>query len=252
MKSKRERILNLILPIVTILVIILFWAVFARKIDSEYILPSVSKTVEEFLVLLKTKEFYSSFSFTLLRSLIAFIISFIMAFVLAVLSAKIKYATKIIAPIISITRALPTIAIVLLLLFWTNSRIAPIIVTTLVVLPTVYTQIESAFFALDKTIVEAGRVDGANEKSVFLSIELPQMLPAIYTAVGSGISLNFKLMVAAEVIAQTAYSIGYMLNTAKVYFEIAHMLALVCFAVIFGIIVEAIFNMLSKKSARWK
>ena len=87
---------------------------------------------------------------------------------------------------------------------------------------------------------------------VTVSVELPQMLPAIYTAIGSGISLNFKLMVAAEVIAQTAYSIGYMLNTAKVYFEIAQMLALVCFAVIFGIIVEAIFNMLSKKSASWK
>jgi ABC-type nitrate/sulfonate/bicarbonate transport system permease component len=119
-------------------------------------------------------------------------------------------------------------------------------------LPTSYTHIESAFLSIDKTVIEAGRVDGANEKSVFLKIELPQILPAVYTGVGSGLSLNFKLMVAAEVIAQTANSIGYMLNTSKVYFEIANMLAIVCFSVIFGLIVETIFSYLSKKSSSFK
>lgn len=252
MKSKVEKILNLILPIVTVLAIILIWAVSAKTIDSEYILPSVSKTAEEFFTLLKSAEFYRSFAFTLLRSLIAFIISFVLAFTFAFLSVKVKYAKKIIMPVISIMRALPTIAIVLLLLFWTNSKIAPVIVTMLVVLPTLYTHVDSAFLSLDKTVIEAGRVDGANENNVFFKIELPQMLPSVYSAIGSGISLNFKLMVAAEVIAQTANSIGYMLNTSKVYFEIANMLALVCFTVIFGVIVEMVFSYLSKKSSSWK
>lgn len=252
MKGKLERTLNLILPIATVLTVILAWAIAAKSIDSEYILPSVSKTVEEFLALLKSMEFYRSFALTLFRSLIAFIFSFALAFALATLSVKLKYARKIISPIISITRALPTIAIVLLLLFWTNSKIAPIIVTMLVVLPTLFTHIETAFLSLDKTVIEAGRVDGANEKNVFFKIELPQMLPAVYTGIGSGISLNFKLMVAAEVIAQTAHSIGYMLNTSKAYFEIGEMLALVCFSVIFGMLVEWLFNHLSKKASNWK
>jgi ABC-type nitrate/sulfonate/bicarbonate transport system permease component len=43
-----------------------------------------------------------------------------------------------------------------------------------------------------------------------------------------------------------------MLNTSKVYFEIANMLAIVCYAVIFGVIVEFIFSHLSKKSSNWK
>jgi NitT/TauT family transport system permease protein len=119
-------------------------------------------------------------------------------------------------------------------------------------LPTLYTHIDSALFSLDKTVAEAGRVDGANEKAVFKLIELPQIAPAIYSGVGSGISLNLKLMVAAEVIAQTAKSIGYLLNTSKVYFEVAQMLAIVCFVVILGVIIESIFNRLSKKSGDWK
>ena len=232
--------------------ILLLWAVASKSIENQYILPSVTSTATEFLALLKSAEFYNAFFSTLSRSLISFLLSFILAFLLAVLSVKNKALKSVIAPIISITRALPTIAVVLLLLFWTNSKIAPIIVTMLVVLPTTYTHIESAFFALDKTVSESGRVDGADEKQVLCLIELPQISPSVLNAIGGGISLNFKLMVAAEVISQTANSIGYMLNTSKVYFEIASMLAIVCFAVIFGVIIEWIFGYLSKKSGSWK
>ncbi|MBR1968139.1 MAG: ABC transporter permease subunit [Clostridia bacterium] len=246
---KKGRLLNLILPLITALCIIGFWAIAAAVISNEYILPTVTETLSSTIALFSRAEFYLAFCFTLLRSVIAFIVSFLLAFVLAFLSEKVKHAEKVINPIISVIRALPTVAVMLLLLFWTNSLIAPIIVTTLVVMPTTYTQIKSALSALDKSVVEAARVDGADEKAVFLDIEFPLISPSIYSAVGSGISLNFKLMVAAEVLSQTANSIGYLLNTSKVYFEIAEMLALVLTAVIFGIIVESVFNKLSKSAS---
>ncbi|MBE7083348.1 MAG: ABC transporter permease subunit [Clostridiales bacterium] len=252
MKSKKEKILNLILPIITVVTLILVWAVSSAVIDSEYILPSVKVTAEKFFALFTAKDFYTAFLSTLFRSLVAFVFSFSIGFILAFVSVKIKFARKVIFPIISVMRALPTIAIVLLLLFWTNSKVAPIIVTLIVVLPTSYTHIESALFALDKTVTEAGRVDGADEKQIFLMVELPQITPSVYSGVGSGISLNFKLMVAAEVISQTAYSLGYLLNTSKVYFEIAQMLALVVVSVIFGVLIETVFNFLSKKAGEWK
>ncbi len=252
MKIKREKILNLILPLTTIIALFLIWGVISIKVGSEYILPSIKRTAEEFFALFKNKDFYLSFLNSILRSLIAFVISFGLAFLLALLSNKVKFARGLISPIISIMRALPTIAIVLLLLFWTDSKIAPVIVTTIVVLPTSFTHIDSSFFSIDKSVIEAGRVDGADERALFLSVELPQLFPAIYSGIGSGISLNFKLMVAAEVISQTANSIGFMLNTSKVYFETARMLAIVCFAVIFGVIVESVFNALSKKAGEWK
>ena len=252
MKKNKEKILNLILPIVSILAIALIWAVMALKVDSEFILPSIQKTAKEFVALFDSKEFYLSLFFTLFRSVVSFLVSFVVAFALAVCSVKVKYFRGIISPIVSIMRALPTIAIVLLLLFWTNSKVAPIMVTIIVVLPTLYTHIESALFSLEKSISEAGRVDGADEKSVFLNVELPQIMPTVYSGIGSGISLNLKLMVAAEVIAQTAKSIGYLLNTSKVYFEIAQMIAIVCAVVILGLVIESVFNYLSKKSGEWK
>ncbi len=252
MKIKREKVLNLILPLVSLTCLVTIWAIAASAINSEYILPSVKDTMENLVMLLFKSEFYKAFFSTLFRSFISFIISFSLAFILAYMTYKIKAVKRVISPIISVMRALPTIAIVLLLLFWTNSKIAPIIVTMLVVLPTSYTQFEGAFFILDTTVIEAGRVDGASEKQVFLHIELPLIMPTVLLSIGSGISLNFKLMVAAEVISQTAYSLGYLLNTSKVYFEIAKMLAIVTVTVIFGVLTEAVFNKLSKISGNWK
>lgn len=252
MKTNKDKILNLILPLGSVLAIILIWAITAKSIGSEYLLPSVTDTFSALINLLEQKSFYFAFLGTFTRSITAFIISFTLAFMLAVFSTTVKYFEKIIAPVISFLRALPTIAVVLLLLFWTNSSTASIIVTLLVVLPTCYTFIKSAFDATDKTTFEAGLVDGANKRQCFFMITYPQAKPAVFNAVGSGFSLNIKLMVAAEVLSATANSLGYLLNVSKVYFEIATMIALVVFTVIIGCLIEAVFNVLSKKASSWK
>lgn len=250
MKNKKDKLLNLILPILSVVAILLLWTVAATIVGSEYILPSIGKTFTALIILFGSGEFYIALFSTLLRSLIAFLISFIIASVLAILATAKRNAERVISPIIAIVRALPTIAIVLLLLFWTSSKIAPVIVTMLVVLPTLYTNVKNALDSVDETTVEAGRVDGANEKQGFIKIRLPQALPAICSAIGGGMSLNLKLMVAAEVIAATANSLGYLLNTSKVYFEVATMFALVVVTVIIGCAIEGVFNAISKKAAK--
>ena len=249
--NKVDSILNKLLPLVSIAAIVLLWIVAGALVDSEYILPTVGQTLTALLNLFKSSEFYKALSFTLLRSLIAFIISFALGFLLAFCKNRLPIVGKLIDPVISVIRALPTIAIILLLLFWTNSKVAPIIVTMLVVLPTSYTHLCSAFAGINKGAVEAGKVDGANGKQLFVFIEFPQIAPPFYKAMGSGISLNFKLMVAAEVLAQTANSIGYMLNTSKIYFEIAEMMALVLVSVAIGVLIETIFNKIAEYSSDW-
>lgn len=244
--NKKDKLINLILPLITIGCILLIWSAMAIKINSKYILPSVADTFSAFIKLFDDKKFYIAFFLTLLRSLIAFIISFIFSGVGAIIAHKKKTLERVILTIMSILRALPTIAVVLLLLFWTNSQVAPVIVTMLVVTPTTYTQLKNALDSTDRAIFEAGMVDGANKVQAFIKIELPQILPSLYNAIGSGISLNFKLMVAAEVLSVTVKSLGSLLNDAKYNFDIASMLAMVMLAVLFGIIIEAIFNKISK------
>ena len=250
--KKYDKLLNFILPITTILCILIIWSVGAVIADSEYILPSVKDTAKEFFALFSNEKFYIALAFTTFRSIIAFLLSFSISSVLAFLSSKSKVAERLILPLIATIRALPTLAIILLLLFWTNNRVAPIVVTMLVVMPTSYTHVKSALDTVDKTSVEAGKVDGAGRYSIFFRIELPQIAPSIYSAVGSGLSLNFKLMVAAEVLSATIKSLGNLLNNASFNAQVAKMLGIVVVVIALGLIIEFIFNKLSQKSGSWR
>ena len=101
-------------------------------------------------------------------------------------------------------------------------------------------------------IIEAGKVDGANKLNLFFRIELPQIAPDLCSITGSGLALNIKLMVAAEVLGATVKSIGTMLNMANYSFEVAKTLALTVVVLALGLIIEFIFNALSKKVGEWK
>ncbi len=249
--KKLNKIFNLILPIFTVGVLLIVWSLVALVQDNEFVVPSIGKTLQEFAVLLGEKTFYIALLLTLIRSVIAFLLSFLLSFILAYFASKRQWAEKVILTIMSITRTLPTIAIAWLILFWTNREIAPIVITMLVVLPTSYTQIKGALDGVNKNTIEAGKVDGAGWVNVFFKIELPQIAPQVYSVIGSGLALNFKLMVAAEVLSATLKSLGNMINLATP-FNVARVLALSIVVIVLGLIVEFVFNKLSKRAGTWQ
>ena len=247
---KREKILNLIVPLISVLCVVALWIVLALAVNNVYLMPGFFTTLKEFFRLFITLEFYSAFFSTILRSLISFIFALGFALALSFLTFENKRAKSAVAPIISIIRVLPTIAVVLLLLVWTNSFIAPIVVTFLVVFPTIYLNIESAINSIDYDQVECSKTFGADDKYIFKKVIFPQILPNFFTAVGAGLSLNVKLMVAAEALALTINSMGNLLQLAKLYDQMVTMMALVMVTVIFGLIIEGVFSYISKKVSK--
>lgn len=252
MKDKNNKIINLILAFVPLACILVVWQIEANKIDNEFILADLGATLKALVELFKQKAFYKSLGDTIARTLIAFGVSFVIATALAFLSRISKRADLMISPIISVTRSLPTIAVVVLLLLWTNSKIAPIIVTMLVVLPTTYSSMRDAFFTVDDGLITVLKLYNVPMHELLLKVYIPQILPPTLLAIGGGIALNLKLMVAAEVIAQTANSLGNLLNEAKHYFEIASMIAVVVVSVVLGLIIESAFRFASKKVGKWQ
>ena len=248
--KKQDKLLNALLPFLTVAVIFGLWGLAAAKVDSEYVLPTVGDTFAALWELLKSAEFYRAYFGTLLRSVVAFTIAFFLAFIAAFVAYKCDKAKRALKPLIVIIRALPTIAVVLLLVLWTSSFVAPVIVTFLVVFPTLYNNLYAALCGIDKDLNEMCKVFGVSNKKRLTKVVFPQIAPEFITSAGAGLTLNLKLMVAAEVLAQTARSMGYLLNTSKIYFEISTMLALVLITVITGLIIEFLFSFWAKKAVK--
>lgn len=243
--KKYAKILNIALPILTVLCILAVWAVAAAVTDEEIILPRPSSAFKEFFALFGKGSFYSAFFLTLLRSFIAFVISFALAVLCAFLAHKYHAARVVMNTLIPLIRALPTIAVVLLLVLWTKKSVAAVIVTMLVVFPTLYTNVSAAFGVLDKELKEMCDVYGIKPKVRVFKIYLPALLPPLVAAAGAGLSLNVKLMVAAEVLAQTAEGLGNLMNGAKIYFETPKLMALVLAAILVGLLFETLGNFIS-------
>ena len=79
-----------------------------------------------------------------------------------------------------------------------------------------------------------------SKKTQFSRYIIPTIIPSLIETIGSGLALNIKLMVAAEVIAGTAKSIGQLMNQAKVYFETANLFALVIIVIVVAVGIELI------------
>ena len=252
MKDKKVKILNLILPIASILAIIVVLIVAYYAVGNDSIMPSFSETLVTFFSLFAKGEFYLALGGTLLRTIISFVVSFVLAFGLALLSYKVWWVKKVLSPIVSIVRVLPTIAVVLLLLVWTNSFIAPIIVAMLVVFPTTYTGVESVLSSIDEKQLEMCKVFGVDEKTVLKKVKIPQILPSTINIAGTALSLTLKLMVAAEVLSYTTDSIGNYLQLAKLYDNTVIMMALVLVTVVIGVVIEMVFSLISKKAGKWQ
>lgn len=247
MKKDTQKILNILLPILTILCIFVIWAVASVVVDEEIILPSPVSAFKEFFGLFIDSKFYSALGSTVLRSFIAFFFSFATALLCAVFAKKFKNFETVINTLVPLVRGLPTIAVILLLALWTRSSTAAVLVTVLVIFPTMYT---NSRFALDKIsgeVIEMCNVYRIDKKTKIFKIYLPMITPELISSAGAGFSLNLKLMVAAEVLAQTATGLGMLMNFSKIYFETANLMALVLVSLILGLVVENLGNFISKR-----
>ena len=250
--KRYERFLNVAAPLATVALLVVIWAIAAKATANSLIMPTLKETFAAFFRCFSQKEFYKAYFGTIIRTLAAFLVCFGAALITSFLSYRSSLAGKAIAPVIVVVRVLPTVAVVLLLVLWTNSRVAAVIVTSLVVFPTLHENLYSSFTKVDKELLEMCDVFKVSRKDKAFKVFLPSVLPDVVAAAGAGLTLNLKLMVAAEVLAHTPASLGYMLNTAKEYFETAELTALVIVTVLTGLLLGIAFRMISAKARKVK
>lgn len=244
--------LRYVFPIVVFVAFVALWQGLSVKADSDYILPSPGATFSALRQVLGTTEFYVVYGATLLRCLVTFICSFLCAFGFALFARYVLWARATVEGIMSVFRAFPTLVVALWLVLFVNSRVVACLVTALVMLPTLYTELTALLSEIDPDLIEMAKLYRVPQSRVIGRFLIPAVSPSAVRIAGAGLSLNLKLMVAAEVLAQTANSLGGLMNLAKTYLETATLLALLFVTVCSGLLFEGIAKLLSRRLGRWK
>lgn len=252
MKNKKlYQIINYSLPVVTVVMIVIVYAIISKVVGVELIAPSVGSTLKEFFAMFGKGEFYKAVGGTLWRAFIAYVLSVVLAFALAALTKLWKPLRRAFSPIVALIRVLPTMSLILLALIWFNSFQSTVLVAFCIVFPMLYTGFCDAIESVDKDLIEMSRVYAVDKRRLVTKLYIPQALPSVFTSIKSSIGLNLKLIISAEVLAQTADSMGLYMQLAKINLDTAVLLAWTIVAILLGGLFEGIVTLIQKKAVKW-
>ncbi|MDE7214006.1 MAG: ABC transporter permease subunit, partial [Anaeroplasmataceae bacterium] len=242
----KKLLVNLIYPLAVILLILFIWYIACLWIGVDLILPTPSQAFLSLGKLLQDSSFWISLGWTYLRCIEGFLIAFVIALVCSVVAYAYKEVEKFLNPFMAIIRAIPTMAILLILIIMILPSQTPIVIAGIVICPTLYQAFLSGFHQIDRKLIEMANVYQVPKKKQILKLYIPSMKPVILENTATSFSLNIKLVIAAEALAQTRNSIGKLMQFAKVNIEVEKLFALTIVAVILSIVSEALLHLLKK------
>lgn len=230
----RKAAVNALYVLTVVALIFAVWSIAAAAAGSEFIMPTVPDTFRALGQTLALASFWRALGATLLRCLISFAVSVGLFFVLFFLASAFRPAARIISPIVSVLRTLPTMAVSLVLAIWTGAKVAPIVLGVLVIMPVLYSSAAARANAVPKELREIAELCGAG----FFCVTLPYAAGGFSESLPSALSFDVKIVIAAEILMQTAGSIGILMYKAQVYYMTATLLSLVAAAVVVSVALE--------------
>lgn len=224
---------------------IVLWQAAAVIIDQKLILVSPIRVIVRLIGLIPDKKFLVSVSGSTVRILAGYILGLTVGSTLAVLAAKIRAVREFLAPFMATVKAIPVASFTILALFLIPSKNLSILVTFLIALPLVYSNILTGIENTDQKLLEMARLFKVSPVRKTVYIYFSQILPYFKSASSVAAGLSWKSGVAAELIVIAAGSIGERLYEAKVSFEIADLFAWTLVIILLSFLTELVFSKLT-------
>jgi NitT/TauT family transport system permease protein len=175
---------------------------------------------------LRSGLFLSNALVTIQESLFGFLLALIVALPLGYGLAKSGIIASAVQPYLAAGQAIPAIVIAPVLVFWLGSGLIPIMIVCMLVVffPMVLT-IAFGVQTIDKTLTDAARVEGASGWPLLSLIEFPLALPAILTAVRTGLTLSITGALVGEFVSGGDQGLGALVQIAREQFNTPQLFA---------------------------
>ena len=232
-----------------LLIWFVLWEVFHVIVGKAVLVPSPFDTIKTLGAMMYEVTFYQQILATFGRVLAGVGISLGLGFILAGLSYKYHFIQLFLQPMVAFMKATPIMAIIILALLWFQSNEVPICVCILMCYPIVYTNLLTGLKALDRELIEMNQVYHVKKWLVIKKCYWPQLKKYVLASMQLGLSMGWKVVIAAEVLALPKYAIGDALLSAKLYIETTQVFAWILVIVGLSQLCESSVQLLFKKGA---
>ncbi|MFL5332807.1 MAG: ABC transporter permease [Geminicoccaceae bacterium] len=229
------------------------WELAARQGWIEVrLLPPPSKVLATLVELWRTGDLTRHVAATLWRVAAGFALGLVLATALGALTGFSTRARQILDPTLQALRAIPSIAWVPLFILWFGifeaSKVA--LIATGAFFP-IYLSLMAGIHAVDRKLVEVGRVYQLGPSALIRRILVPAALPAWLVGVRGGLGLAWMFVIAAELMGASE-GLGYLLLDGQMVGNAAQILgALVLFAIL-GKLTDSMIVFVTRRSVRWQ
>ncbi len=245
-KTAKRVALNIFYPLLAFAIALAVWAVAAKIKSNAQVLPMPDVVLDRFFALGSEKGFWLSVCATLIRTAICFITSFVLALMLASLAGLFNPLHRILSPLVSILRAAPTVAVILILYAFTDSDTMAIAVGFLIAFPLMYSAFYSAIVEVDRDLLKMAKLYNVRAVDRIRFIYLPCIADGLFDTGRATLSLTLKVVVASEILANVARSIGGKIQVAYASYDASYLLAWTLVAIVFSFVLEWIVAILKK------
>ena len=209
--------------IFSIIIILLIWQFASIYIDNRLLFPSVIDVIKSTITIVS------------------------IALILGILSYFNKLIYNSILPILSIIKAVPTMAFIVLLLIWTSKDYAPIIIGIMISLPIFYDAILNTIVSIDKNLLQMCNVYKISVKDKMKHIIIPIIIIELNKVISSTFSLIFKVVISGEVYSQPTYGIGAIIQLEKMQLNTENIISWIIIITIISYIFELFFKTIDKR-----
>ncbi len=211
------------------------WQLGAALVGSSLLLPSPLETVRTLGELAGERSFYLNIAWTLLRCTLAMLLSFAAGVCCAWLAYRHRWIRTLLALPVSFFKAVPVMAIIIYVILLMQADWVAVLVCFLMCFPVVYTNLLGGLDAVSDELLEVAEIYELGSSQRLRLLYLPALLTPIRTSLQLIAGLSWKAVVAAEVLAIPAYSLGYPMLSAKYYLETPRLFAYIAVIVLLSI-----------------
>ncbi len=233
-----------LIAVASVLFWLLVWQIAAMALDQKILLASPISVAGRLVELVPQFDFIKSILFSLTRIIGGFLLGTMTGVILSALAGKFSPVRQLLAPLISAVKAIPVASFTILALIWISSENLSVLISFLIAVPIVYSNMLEGIDSLDPKLTTMAEVFEIPAAKRFVGIYLSQLLPYFRSAAKLSMGLCWKSGVAAEVIGIPDGSIGEKLYMSKVYLETEDLFAWTLIIILLSYISEKIFGLI--------
>ncbi|MCE5196619.1 MAG: ABC transporter permease subunit [Negativicutes bacterium] len=228
----------------------LVWQFAAARVQLALLLPAPGQVLRRLAELLQEAAFWQVVLASLRRIFFGYALAVVLGSLLAVLTAFLPSVRQVIAFPMNIIKASPVASFVILALIWIASDTLPLFICFLMVLPMVWSNVETGIREADENLLEMAWVYRFSLPALWRTVYLPAIKPFFTTACLVGFGFAWKSGVAAEVLSLPRLGIGTKLYQAKIYLETADLFAWTIVVISISISFEFLLSVCLQKKRR--